>query len=46
MKDVGQKEQIKLDTGGQPRRYYLLWITKLPDGNKADIAQVRLLGPE
>ena len=46
VKDVGQKEQIKLDTGGQPRRHYLLWITKLPDGNKADIAQVRLLGPE
>jgi hypothetical protein len=45
VKGVGQKEQIKLNTAGQPRRYYLLWITKLPEGNKADVAQARLLGP-
>src|SRR4051812_24004479 len=45
VKSVGSKEQIPLDTAGEPRRYYLIWITKLPDGNKADIAQVRLLGP-
>ena len=45
VKDVGQKEQIKLDAGQQPRRYYLIWITKLPEGKKADITQVRLLGP-
>jgi hypothetical protein len=46
VKDVGEKEQIPLDAGQQPRKYFLIWITKLPDGNKADIAQVRLLGPE
>jgi serine/threonine protein kinase len=46
VKDIGAKEQIQLDAGQQPRRYYLIWITKLPDGNKVDIAQVRLLGPE
>jgi serine/threonine-protein kinase len=45
VKDIGTKEQIQLDAGQQPRKYYLVWITKLPDGNKADIAQVRLLGP-
>jgi len=46
VKDIAAKEQIQLDAGQQPRRYYLIWITKLPDQNKADIAQVRLLGPE
>jgi serine/threonine-protein kinase len=45
VKDVGSKEEIPLDTAGQTRRYYLIWITSLPEGNKADIAQVRLLGP-
>ena len=45
VKGVGGKEEIPLDTAGQPRRHYLIWITSLPDGNKADIAQVHLLGP-
>jgi hypothetical protein len=46
VKEVGTREQIPLDTGGRPFKYYLIWITKLPDGNKADIAQVHLLGPQ
>ena len=44
VKDIGSRAQIKLDTGGRPYRYYLIWITKLPEGKKADIAQVQLLG--
>jgi serine/threonine-protein kinase len=43
-KSVGSREPIKLNTGGRPFKHYLIWITKLPDGNKADIAQVHLLG--
>jgi hypothetical protein len=38
-------EEITLNTSGQQRRYYLIWITKLPPGQKADIAQLHLLGP-
>jgi len=45
VKDVDSKQEVPLDTAGQQHRYYLVWITKLPEGNKADIAQVRLLGP-
>jgi eukaryotic-like serine/threonine-protein kinase len=45
VKDVGSKEEIKLNTAGQARKHYLIWITKLPQGNKAEVAQVRLLGP-
>jgi hypothetical protein len=45
VKDVGTKESIKLNTGGRAYEHYLIWITKLPDGNKADIAQIHLLGP-
>jgi serine/threonine protein kinase len=37
--------RIPLNTGGKPHPYYLVWITKLPDGNKADIAEAHLLGP-
>ena len=44
VKDVGSREQIPLDTAGRPFKHYLIWITTLPDGNKADIAQVHLLG--
>jgi tRNA A-37 threonylcarbamoyl transferase component Bud32 len=45
VKDVGSRERIELDTGGRQFRNYLIWITKLPDGKKADIAQIHLLGP-
>jgi eukaryotic-like serine/threonine-protein kinase len=40
-----QKVTIQLDTAGNPYRYYLVWITSLPKGNQADIAEVRLSGP-
>ena len=43
--DVGAEERIPLDTGGQQFEHYLLWITKLPPGQRADVAQVHLLGP-
>ena len=36
-------KRFKLDTGGTPYRYYLVWITKLaPDAERADIAEIRL----
>jgi serine/threonine-protein kinase len=42
---VGERRvRIPLDTAGNRFRHYLIWITKLPDGNKADIAEVRVLG--
>lgn len=31
-----------LDTAGQPYRYYLIWITELGDGSRAQIAEVDL----
>ena len=45
VKGVGSREEIELNTGGRPFKHYLIWITTLPEGNKADIAQVHLLGP-
>jgi serine/threonine-protein kinase len=40
---VGSKQRIPLDTAGQPFRYYLLWITKLPpNGDKASISEIGL----
>jgi serine/threonine-protein kinase len=44
-KDVGSKEEIPLDTAGRPFKHYLIWITKLPDSQRADVARVHLLGP-
>jgi serine/threonine protein kinase len=43
--DAARKtEQIPLDTGGQRYRYYLVWITKLPEGGtKASIGDLALL---
>jgi serine/threonine-protein kinase len=40
-----QRVRIPLDTARNQSRYYLIWITKLPSGNKANIAEVNLLGP-
>jgi hypothetical protein len=40
--DVGEKEQIRLDTDGREYRYYLVWILTLPDGNKAAIQELGL----
>ena len=40
---VAKEQQIPLDTGGQEFRYYLLWITALPDDGKAAIKEMGLL---
>ena len=40
-----ERVRIPLDTAGRPFKHYLIWITSLPDGNRADIARVHLLGP-
>jgi serine/threonine-protein kinase len=41
---VDQKDKrFKLDAGGTPYRYYLVWITKLaPDAERAEISEIRL----
>jgi serine/threonine-protein kinase len=40
---IGQEQELALDTGGRRFRYYLLWITALPDGGKAAIKELALL---
>jgi serine/threonine-protein kinase len=40
-----QRARITLDTAGTKSKYYLIWITKLPSQNKANIAEVNLIGP-
>jgi serine/threonine-protein kinase len=36
-------QHLKLDTAGQPFRYYLVWITKLPPGSQsASISEITL----
>ena len=42
---VNQKDKsFKLDTDGTAYRYYLVWITKLPDEKQsAEISEIRLL---
>jgi eukaryotic-like serine/threonine-protein kinase len=40
---VGKEQQIPLDTGGQRFRYYLLWITGLPESGKATVKEMTLL---
>jgi hypothetical protein len=39
---VRQDQKIPLDTASRRFRYYLLWITKLPEGGKADIRELSL----
>jgi tRNA A-37 threonylcarbamoyl transferase component Bud32 len=40
--NTGDK-RFKLDTGGKPYRYYLVWITKLGEGDeRAEISEIRL----
>jgi serine/threonine-protein kinase len=41
-KNVPKNVSIPLQTGDRQYRYYLVWITKLPSDNRADIAEVRL----
>jgi len=36
------KVRIPLDTAGQAFRYYLVWITKLPDEGEVKISEVYL----
>jgi serine/threonine-protein kinase len=40
---VGTEETIRLDTARSEFRYYLLWITSLPEGSKAAIKRIVLL---
>jgi eukaryotic-like serine/threonine-protein kinase len=42
VKKVRQNERIKLDTGERKLRYYLLWISELPPGNKANVLELSL----
>jgi len=37
---------IQLDTAGQKFRYYLIWITKLPEGGKVGISELVLFQPK
>ena len=37
-----RKQEFALDTAGQEYRYYLVWITELPDAGKVEIAEVEL----
>ena len=39
---VAEDQVIKLDTGQQRFRNYLLWITELPEGGKAVIKELSL----
>lgn len=38
-----QDAEFSLDTGGKSYRYYMLWLTRLPPGNHAEIAELKLL---
>jgi len=40
---IGQEQEIPLDTGGQSFRYYLLWISELPEDGKAAVKELTLL---
>jgi len=40
--DLGEEEAIGLDTGGEEFTQYLLWITSLPEGGRAEIAELTL----
>jgi eukaryotic-like serine/threonine-protein kinase len=40
---VGQDQTFRLHTRGRKYRYYLLWITELPEGGKAAVQELSLL---
>jgi serine/threonine-protein kinase len=42
-RQVEAEQEIALDTGGQGFRYYLLWISELPDGGKATVKELAVL---
>ncbi len=39
---VTQDARIRVETGGRRFRYYLVWITSLPEGKRAEIAELTL----
>ena len=39
---VKREQAIQLDTARRPFRYYLLWISELPDGGQAAIKELSL----
>ena len=40
---VGERQRFRLDTGPRRYRYYLVWISELPDGTgKAEIQELSL----
>jgi serine/threonine-protein kinase len=39
---VAEKQRFSLDTAGQRFRFYLVWISSLPEGNKASILELGL----
>jgi hypothetical protein len=40
--DTDESTSIDLDTGGLEFQYYLLWITRLPEGGRAAVAELTL----
>jgi serine/threonine-protein kinase len=40
---IGEQQEIPLDVGGRRFRYYLLWISELPDGGKATVKELSVL---
>jgi len=41
--EFGRDQEVPLDIGARSFRYYLLWITALPEGGKAEIKEMYLL---
>jgi hypothetical protein len=39
---VKEEQAIQLDTAGREFRNYLLWISELPEGGKADVKELSL----
>jgi eukaryotic-like serine/threonine-protein kinase len=39
---TGETERIPIDVGRRPARYYLLWLTALPEDGKADVQELVL----
>jgi eukaryotic-like serine/threonine-protein kinase len=43
VQSVGENHTFRLRPRGRKFRYYLLWITRLPEGNKAEVQELSLL---
>jgi serine/threonine-protein kinase len=39
---VKERDNFTLDTAGKPFKRYLIWLTKLPDGGRAEISEITL----